>query len=386
MTRAVIVAARRTPQGRFLGGLARLSACELAQTAAAAALEGIDRAAVDSVIVGNVLGAGLGMNIARQIGVRLGLPMEVPAFTVNMMCASGMKAVMLAADAVQSGAAQAVLCGGTESMSNAPYVLERARAGLKFGDATLVDTLLRDGLVDSFRHEHMGLTAERLAREYEISREQQDDFALASQTRCAAAVAARLFAAELTPAGSLAADEHPRPQTTAADLAKLTPAFEPDGSVTAGNASGINDGAAMLVVASDEAARRHGWPILAAFDAQAAAGCDPQRMGLGPVHATARLLRATSTTVADYDAVELNEAFAAQALACMTELGLDPSRVNTCGGGIALGHPIGASGARLLVHLAHRIASGGARRALATLCVGGGMGAAVSLSQPVAGP
>ena len=380
MSRTVIVAARRTPQGRFLGGLSRLSACDLAQAAGAAALEGIDPAAIDCVIVGNVLGAGLGMNIARQIGVRLSLPVESPAFTVNMMCASGMKAVMLAANAVASGEAGAVLCGGTESMSNAPYVLERARTGLKCGDAMLIDTLLRDGLVDSFDHEHMGLSAERLAREYGLTREQQDAFALASQAKCEAATAAGSFAAEIAPAGGLVADEHPRPETTAADLARLKPAFDPEGSVTAGNASGINDGAAMLVVTSTATARRHGWPILAVIDAHAAAGCDPTRMGLGPVHATGKLLQITGTAIAAYDAVELNEAFAAQALACITALGLDPSRVNTCGGAIALGHPIGASGARLVVHLAHRIASGGARRALATLCVGGGMGVALSLS------
>jgi acetyl-CoA C-acetyltransferase len=376
MSRVVIVAARRTPQGRFLGGLAGLSAVELGVAAAAAALEPVGAAHVELVIVGNVLGAGLGMNVARQIGVGSGVPIAAPAFTVNMMCASGMKAVMLAADAIGAGEAEVVLCGGTESMSNAPHLLPRARRGLRLGDAVLIDTLLCDGLVDAFDGRHMGVSAERLAARYRLTREQLDAFAAESQRRYSAAACAD----EIVAVGGLTGDEHPRPGTTAADLAKLAPAFDPAGCVTAGNASGVNDGAAMLVLAAEATARRHGWPILAALDGHAAAGCDPAVMGLGPVHATRRLCERTGTALADYDAIEINEAFAAQVLACLAELELDPHRVNEHGGAIALGHPIGTSGARLVVHLAHRIARGGAVRGLATLCVGGGMGTAVGLS------
>jgi acetyl-CoA C-acetyltransferase len=376
MNRVVIMAARRTPQGRFLGGLAGLSAVELGVAAATAALEPVGAAHVELVIVGNVLGAGLGMNVARQIGVGSGVPIAAPAFTVNMMCASGMKAVMLAADAISAGEAEVVLCGGTESMSNAPHLLPRARRGLRLGDAVLIDTLLRDGLIDAFDDRHMGVSAERLAARYRLTREQLDAFAAESQRRYSAAACAD----EIVAVGGLTGDEHPRPGTTAADLAKLAPAFDPAGCVTAGNASGVNDGAAMLVLAAEAVARRRGWPILAALDGHAAAGCDPAVMGLGPVHATRRLCERTGTALADYDAIEINEAFAAQVLACLAELELDRHRVNEHGGAIALGHPIGASGARLVGHLAHRIARGGAVRGLATLCVGGGMGTAVGLS------
>ena len=378
MNRVVIVAARRTPQGRFLGGLCKRSAVELGVAAAAAALEPVGAACVDLVIVGNVLGAGLGMNVARQIGVKAGVPVAAPAFTVNMMCASGMQAVMLAADAIRAGDAEVVLCGGTESMSNAPHLLPRARTGLRLGDGVLVDTLLCDGLVDAFDGRHMGLSAERLAREYRLTRDQLDAFAVESQRRYSPAACAD----EIVAVGELSADEHPRPTTTLPDLAKLAPAFDPAGCVTAGNASGVNDGAAMLVLASEAVARRRGWPVLAAIDGQAAAGCDPALMGLGPVHATRKLCARTGTAIGDYDAIEINEAFAAQVLACLAELGLDQRRVNEHGGAIALGHPIGASGARLIVHLAHRIARGGVARGLATLCVGGGMGTAVALSAP----
>ena len=296
-----------------------------------------------------------------------------------MMCASGMQAVMLAAAAIRSGEADVILCGGTESMSNAPYVLDRARAGLKLGDAVLIDTLLRDGLVDSFDHQHMQASAERLAKQYHITRAQQDAFAAESQRRCAAADAAGHFRAEITGVDGVERDEHPRPETTIEGLAKLKPAFDPAGTVTAGNASGINDGAAMLVLCDDKTADQRGWKPLAAIEATAAVGCDPKLMGLGPVHATRRLCDQHRLKLDDFDTVELNEAFASQSLACITELQLDPARVNVDGGAIALGHPIGASGARLIVHLAHRIASGSTRRGLATLCVGGGMGAAVSV-------
>jgi acetyl-CoA C-acetyltransferase len=369
-----IVAAKRTPQGRFLGGLVKQSAVSLGVAAGQAALAGLDPQLVDLAVIGNVLGAGLGMNIARQIALGVGLPVTTPASTVNMMCASGMQAVIQATQAIQSGAARMVLCGGTESMSNAPYVLERARGGYKLGDGVLVDTLLRDGLTDPSSNQHMGVTAEALAQRNRISRAAQDEYAARSQQRHAAAAAAGHFREEIVPVGGLAVDEHPRPETTAASLGKLRPAFQEDGTVTAGNASGLNDGAAMLVVCEAERGRACGLQPLMIIAASATVGCDPALMGLGPVYATRQL----GHDVSDYDLIELNEAFAAQTLACVQELGLDEAKVNVDGGAIAVGHPIGASGARLLVHLAHRRP----RRGLATLCVGGGMGAAVVLEQP----
>jgi acetyl-CoA C-acetyltransferase len=364
-----IVSAKRTPQGRFLGSLAKRSAVELGVAAAKGALASLQPAWIDEVIVGNVLGAGLGMNVSRQIALGSGLAVSVPACSVNMMCASGMQAVRLAMQAIESGTARMVLCGGTESMSNAPYLLNRARSGYKLGDGVLVDSLLRDGLVDAFSDLHMGVTADLLAERYGISREAQDQFAATSQERYAAALVGGVFTEEIVPVDKVVQDEHPRPETTVATLATLKPAFGKTGSVTAGNSSGINDGAAMLVVCSEERGRELGLEPLARITASAAVGCEPAEMGLGPVHATRRLGR----DVSEYDLIELNEAFAAQSLACIQELALDPARVNVNGGAIALGHPIGASGARLLVHLAHRKP----KRGLATLCVGGGMGCAM---------
>jgi acetyl-CoA C-acetyltransferase len=369
-----IGAAKRTPQGRFLGALAKRSAVELAVVAAKAALSELDPVCIDLVIVGNVLGAGLGMNVARQIAIGAGLPVSTPAFTVNMMCASGMQAVILAVQAIQSGSARVVLCGGTESMSNAPYLLGRARAGYKLGNGVLVDSLLRDGLIDAFGNEHMGVTAERLAERYGISRDAQDLFAAKSQQRYAAAQAAGHFRDELVPVDKLEQDEHPRPETTADALATLRPAFNPQGTVTAGNASGINDGAAMLVICDEERGREYGLAPLMVIAAMTSVGCEPSMMGLGPVHATRRV----SQSPTEFDLIELNEAFAAQSLACIQELRLDQEKVNPDGGAIALGHPLGASGARLLVHLAHRRP----RKGLATLCVGGGMGCAVVVQRP----
>ncbi|MFA9480277.1 acetyl-CoA C-acyltransferase [Phycisphaerales bacterium AB-hyl4] len=381
MPSIVIVAAKRTVQGRFLGSLAKQSAVDLAVAAGRATLEGIDPAHIDQVIVGNVLAAGQGMNIARQIGVKLNIPIDKPAFTVNMMCASGLQAVMLAAQAVRAGEAGAVLCGGTESMSNAPYLLDRARRGYKLGDGVLVDCLLRDGLVDSFDDEHMGLNTERLADEYKLSREQQDAFAVQSQSRYQQAHQEDVFANERVSVAGLAHDEHPRADTTAQALAQLKPAFRADGSVTAGNAAGINDGAAMLLVCDDTTAQGHGWQPLARLVGWTSVGCDPQRMGLGPVHATRQLCDRHGWNLSRFDSIELNEAFAAQTLACLNEMNLAPNapHVNASGGAIAMGHPIGASGARLVAHLCHRLAAGRARHGLATLCVGGGMGVAAAL-------
>ena len=399
MKRICIVSAKRTPQGRFLGKLAKCSAVELATVTGRAALENIGSTPenagligqgatvtelIDRVIVGNVLGAGLGMNIARQIGVGLGVPVDRPAFTVNMMCASGMQALILAAQSIAVGESSVVLCGGTESMSQAPYVSDRARAGLRLGHGKLIDTVLRDGLVDAFDNQHMGVSAERLAERFGITREAQDRFAFESQQKTARAIEEGSFDAELTPVAGLENDEHPRPDTTLEKLAALGPAFQADaaaapGTITAGNASGINDGAAMMLVCSEATAARRGWQPLAFITAYATAGCDPKLMGLGPVHATHRLCDRAGSKPTDYELVELNEAFAAQALTCIKELKLDPARVNVNGGAIALGHPIGASGARIVVHLAHQLAAGKAKNALATLCVGGGMGAAVAL-------
>lgn len=378
MNEVCIISARRTPIGRFLGSLARESAVDLACHAGDAVLADIDRGKIDQVIIGNILSAGQGMNIARQIGVHLGLPISAPAFTVNMMCASGMQAISLAAQAIRCGDANAILCGGTESMSNAPHLMPRSRAGIKLGDGKLVDSILRDGLVDSFDHSHMAFTAENLATKYDISREEQDAFAAESQRRYEDALQRGAFADELVVHAKLDADEHPRADTTTESLAGLKPAFDAEGSVTAGNASGINDGAAMLLLASREAAEANDWPIMAVVDDSASVGCDPKEMGLGPVYASRKL----GVSLDKYDAVEINEAFAAQVLACLREMKLETDRINPNGGAIAMGHPVGASGARLVVHLAWQIQRREVSNGLATLCVGGGMGSAISLKKP----
>lgn len=373
MREVCIVSAQRTPIGRFLGSLARESAVDLACHAGEGVLADFDRSKIDQVIVGNILGAGQGMNIARQVGVRLGLPLTSPAFTVNMMCASGMQAISLAVQAIRSGEANAVLCGGTESMSNAPHLLPRSRSGIKLGDGKMVDSILRDGLVDSFDNIHMAMTAEALATKYEISREEQDTFAAESQGR----YDADAFADEIVPHEKLAVDDHPRPDTTTESLAGLQPAFDPAGTVTAGNASGINDGAAMLFLVERETAEANDWPVMAVVDETASVGCDPREMGLGPVYATRKLSR----NIGEFDAIEINEAFAAQVLACLREMGLGSDRINRNGGAIALGHPIAASGARLVTNLAWRVRRGEIGNGVATLCVGGGMGSAISLKK-----
>jgi acetyl-CoA C-acetyltransferase len=380
MNEVLVVAARRTPQGRHLGALKAHSAADLGVCAARAVLGGIPAELIDAVIIGNVLGAGLGMNVARQIGLRAGIPEAVPAFTVNQMCGSGMQSVILAAQALRSGSAEVVLCGGTESMSNAPFLLQRSPDSRRIGGDGRADSMLCDGLIDPLVGEHMGITAERLAGMYAIDREAQDAFAERSHRLYADALAAGRFDGQLVALPDCARDEHPRPGISRAQLATLQPAFSAAGTVTAGNASGINDGAAMLVLASAAAAARHGWRALARLDAWTAIGCSPQTMGLGPVHAIRALQRRSGIALESHDHVEINEAFAAQALACIGELGLADERVNKDGGAIALGHPIGASGARLLVHLSHCTASGRSRRALAALCIGGGMGCAVSMS------
>lgn len=382
MKNVYIVAAKRTLQGRFMGALAKLSAVELAVAAGSAVLGQVEANDIDQVIVGNVLAAGQGMNIARQVSVGLQVPLERTSFTVNMICASGMQAVVLAAQAVMTGQAEIVLCGGTESMSNAPYLLDRARRGYKLGDGKLIDCMLRDGLVDSFDHQHMGVSAERIAQEYAVTREAQDEFALRSQRNYAQAQARGAFDDERIALAGLDQDEHPRPDTTSDKLASLKPAFNKDGTITAGNASGINDGAAMLIVCDEATARKRGYQPLAVIRGWAMAGCDPKMMGMGPIYAVRKLTQQMQMQVDDFDTIEINEAFACQTLACMQELGVEGDRVNLEGGAIALGHPIGASAARLLVHLAHRINRGETKTGLATLCVGGGMGAAMVLESP----
>ncbi|WP_152054289.1 thiolase family protein [Tautonia marina] len=379
MDRLCIVAAKRTPQGRFLGGLKRLSPIDLACAAARPILDRIDGSMIDHVIIGNVLGAGQGMNIARQVGIHLGLPPEVPAYTVNMMCGSGLQAVRLAAQAIRCGEARAVLCGGTESMSGAPYLLPRARQGLKLGDASLVDSILRDGLLDAFDGRHMGLLAETMAESFDIDRRSQDAWAVRSQQRYADAEASGIFNDERVSLEGLDSDEHPRPGTTLDDLSRLKGAFDPDGTVTAGNSSGINDGAAMLLLANHELADRESWPILCDWVDSVAVGCEPSQMGLGPVYALRRICDRQHLSLTHCDAVEINEAFASQVLACIRALPVAEESVNRCGGAIALGHPIGASGARLAVHAAHQIGRGTVNQAAISLCVGGGMGVAALL-------
>lgn len=379
MAQICIVAAKRTPQGRFLGALHKYSARDLGVAAGHAALAGLDARQVDLVIVGHVLPPDY--NVARQVSRELGVPVEATGFTVNMACGSGLKAIMLGADAIRLGQARVVLAGGVESMSNAPHSMEGGRAGFKLGGATLKDTLL-EGLSDLQLNEHMGVTAERLAARYGVDRAAQDAFAYHSHRKAVAAQDAGVFAAEIAPLPELARDEHPRRDTTPERLAALQPAFKPDGTVTAGNASGINDAAAMVVLCDESTALQQGWKPLARLEAFAEAGCDPRIMGIGPVAATRKLCGQSGCSLRDFDTLEINEAFAAQAIACARALEIagDDSRLNRHGSGIALGHPIGATGARLVVHAAHMVAAGRSRRALATLCIGGGQGVAAAIA------
>ncbi len=388
MKEVVVASAARTPIGSFGGALSGFSAAELGAFAAKAALEraGISASDVSEVIVGNVLSAAQGQNVARQVALKAGLPVEVPAMTLNMVCGSGLRAISLAVQMIRSGEADVVLAGGTESMSNAAYALKKARTGYRMGHDQLVDTMISDGLWDAFNDVHMGVTAENIAAEKGISREAQDAFAAQSQQRAEAAQAAGVFTDEIVPVAIpqkkgepvlFAVDEYPRAGTTSETLAKLRPAFQKDGTVTAGNASGLNDGAAMLVVMSREAADRLGVKPLARVIGIGSAGVDPKVMGLGPIPASKKALAQAGLTVADLDLVEANEAFAVQSLAVMQDLGLDPAKTNVSGGAIALGHPIGASGARIATTLLYGMQRLGARRGLATLCIGGGMGTAV---------
>lgn len=388
MTEVVIVAAVRTPIGTFGGSLKDVSAVDLGSLVIKNAIEraGLEPEQVDEVIMGNVLGAGLGQNVARQMSVHAGVPVTVPAFTINKVCGSGLKAVQLAAQAVLCGDAEVVVAGGAENMSQAPYILPNQRWGSRMGNATVVDTMLRDGLTDGFEDYHMGITAENVAEQYGITREDQDSFALQSQKRAVAAVEAGRFKEEIVPVEIpqrrgeplvFDTDEFPRKDVSLEGLSKLRPAFQKDGSVTAGNSSGINDGAAAVVVMSAEKAKELGVPVLATIKSYASAGLDPKVMGCGPIYASRKALEKAGLTVADLDLVESNEAFAAQACAVAKELNLDLEKVNVNGGAISLGHPIGASGCRILVTLLHEMQKRDAKRGLATLCIGGGMGTAL---------
>lgn len=386
----VILAAKRTAIGSFGGSLAGISAVELGSkvTADALATAGIPVDAVDEVILGQVLAAGAGQNPARQSAIHAGLPQEVPALTINKVCGSGLKAVHLAAQAIALGDADCVVAGGQENMSSAAHVLPGSRNGQRMGPWTMQDSMITDGLWDAFNDFHMGITAENLASKYEISRAEQDAFAAHSQHKAAAARDAGHFASQITTIDiprrkqeplAFAQDEFIRGDATAEGLGGLRPAFKKDGSVTAGNASGLNDGAAVVVVASADFARNHGLTPLARVVSWASAGVDPKIMGIGPVPATQRCLNKADWDIHSLDLIEANEAFAAQALAVGRELQWDADKVNVHGGAIALGHPIGASGCRILVTLTHALQQRGGGRGLATLCIGGGQGVALAL-------
>ena len=378
-----IVEARRTPIGRFGGGLKALSPADLALAVGQSIVSETLRPQVQEVILGQVLQAGSGMNVARQLALRLGLEQSVPAFTVNMVCASGLKAVILGADAIASGQSSLVLTGGVESMSRAPHYARDVREGRKLGNSVLEDSILSDGLTDPVLKLGMGETAERIVDACGITREAQDAFAITSQQRAVAARGA--FQREIVAVEALGAivqhDEHVRDDTTLEKLARLKPAFRPQGTVTAGNASGINDGAALLLLASETAAAQQGLKVRARLIASAAVGCDPATMGLGPVHAIRQLLKETGWNLEDVDAFEINEAFAAQALACAEQLGINQTKLNRRGGAIALGHPVGCSGARVLVTLLHILEDLNLKRGIVSLCAGGGMGVAVAVER-----
>ena len=384
----VIVSAARTPIGSFNGSLAGMSAVEIGVVAAKEAIRraGIRPDQIDEVVAGNVLGAGLGQNVIRQVAVHAGIPVEKPAFTINIVCGSGLRSVSLATQIIKAGDADVILCGGTESMTNAPYLLPNARNGHRMGDGQIVDSMIKDGLTEAFSNVHMGITAENIAERWHISREDQDRFAVTSQQRCEAAQKAGRFKDEIVPVKIpqkrgepkiFDTDEFPRPGTTLEALAKLRPAFKKDGTVTAGNSSGINDGAGFLILMSGEKAKELGIKPMARVKAYATAGLDPQIMGYGPVYATEKALKMAKMTVEDLDLVEANEAFASQSIAVIRDLKLDPEKVNVNGGAIALGHPIGASGVRILISLIYEMHRRHAKNGLATLCIGGGQGAAV---------
>ena len=388
MRNAVIVSAVRTAVGSFGGTLKDISAADLGAIVIKEAVKraGIQLADVDEVYMGNVVQAGQGQNVARQAAVKAGIPVEKPAVTLNMVCGSGLRAVSLAAQLVRLGDADVIVAGGTENMSMAPYAMPKARWGQRMGNATMIDTMINDALTDAFSGVHMGITAENIAEQWNITREEQDAFAAASQQKAEAAIKAGKFADEIVAVEIpqrkgdpivFNTDEYPRFGATAEGMAKLKPAFKKDGTVTAGNASGINDGAAALVIMSEDKAKELGLKPLAKILSYGSKGLDPAIMGYGPFYATKAALENANLTVADLDLIEANEAFASQSIAVARDLQFDMSKVNVNGGAIAIGHPVGASGARILVTLLHEMNRRDAKTGLATLCIGGGMGTAI---------
>jgi len=385
MREAVIVSAQRTAIGSFGGAFKNVSAVELGTIAVKGALEkiGLSPEEVDEVILGNVLQAGLGQNVARQVSIHSGIPIEVPSLTINKVCGSGLKAVQLAAQAIMAGEADVIVAGGTENMSQAAYVVPGARWGMRMGNGTLLDTMVHDGLTDIFNGYHMGITAENIVEEFGLTREQQDELAVSSQNKAEKALLSGRFHDEIIPVrikqrkGNdvvVDTDEYPRAGTTLEGLSKMKPAFKKDGTVTAASSSGINDGAAILIVMSKEKAESLGLKPLVTIKSSASAGVDPRVMGCGPIPATKKALEKANLTINDMDLIEANEAFAAQAIAVLDELHADIEKVNVNGGAIALGHPIGASGARILVTLIHEMKKRESKYGLATLCIGGGQG------------
>ena len=386
----VIVGAARTPVGTFNGALASVSAHKLGEIAIRALLERTKVAGADvsEVILGQILTAHCGPNPARQASLNAGIPKEVPAWGMNQLCGSGLRAVCLGFDAIRAGSSSIVIAGGQESMSQAPHAIP-LRNGTKMGSATMVDTMLYDALIDAFDHVHMGVTAENIAKKFGITRQEQDEFALASQQKAGAAMKAGKFKDEIVPVVisgrkgdvTVDTDEHPKPDTTIESLAKIKPAFDKEGTVTAGNASGINDGAAVVMLMTRADANKRGLTPMATIKSWAHAGVDPKIMGTGPIPASKLALQRAGWTINDLDLIEANEAFAAQAISVNREMGWDMSKVNVNGGAIALGHPVGASGARLLTGLLYEMARRNAKKAIATLCIGGGMGVAMCVER-----
>ena len=391
MSRVAIVSAKRTAIGSFGGSLKDIPAATLGAEVVKKSLEEINLSPtlVDEVIFGNVLGAGLGQNIARQIAIFAGIPQEKSAFVVNKVCGSGLKSVVLGAQSILLGDNDIVVCGGVENMSTAPYYTKDARFGAKLGNFELEDSIIHDGLTDAFENYHMGITAENIAEQFAISRKQQDEFAVLSQQKASTAIEKGKFSNEIVPITIKTrkeekvfnTDEFVRPSTNLESLAKLRPAFKKDGTVTAGNASGINDGAACVILMSEKRANELGINILGFIDGYATAGLDNKVMGLGPIPATRKVLDKLNLTTDDIDLFELNEAFAAQSIAVLNELNLDTSKVNINGGAIALGHPIGASGCRILVSLVHELINENKNRGLCSLCIGGGQGISAVISR-----
>ena len=391
MSRVAIVSAKRTAIGSFGGSLKDIPAATLGAEVVKKSLEEINLSPtlVDEVIFGNVLGAGLGQNIARQIAIFAGIPQEKSAFVVNKVCGSGLKSVVLGAQSILLGDNDIVVCGGVENMSTAPYYTKDARFGAKLGNFELEDSIIHDGLTDAFENYHMGITAENIAEQFFISRKQQDEFTTLSQQKASTAIKKGKFSNEIVPITIKTrkeekifdTDEFVRPSTNLESLAKLRPAFKKDGTVTAGNASGINDGAACVILMSEKCASELGINILGFIDGYATAGLDNKVMGLGPIPATRKVLDKLNLTTDDIDLFELNEAFAAQSIAVLNELNLDTSKVNINGGAIALGHPIGASGCRILVTLVHELINENKNRGLCSLCIGGGQGISMVISR-----